>query len=253
MARWVCDNGLFSENVRWVVQIPRLYAVYKQKKDVNSFDRIIYNIFHPLFECTKNPSKYPQLFIFLQRVIAFDSVDDESKSERRVHKKFPVPHLWNSTGNPPYSYYLYYTFASLVSLNQWRKTRGFSRRSRYCLLIHQSCRYVCVATSRWRGWRHGSLNRRLCHLPSHQSRNSFAESPSPPVSLLSWTNWIGHVSSVEQRALFDVRAEPFACILSPRIERVAVYGWSTAIPLHTRTSYWRILCGSPGFLLSHSQ
>ena len=49
----------------------------------------------PLFEVTKDPSSHPELHVFLQRVIGFDSVDDESKTERRVHRKFPYPRDWD--------------------------------------------------------------------------------------------------------------------------------------------------------------
>jgi AMP deaminase len=39
-----------------------------------------------LFEVTKDPSSHPELHVFLQRVVGFDSVDDESKPERRLYR-----------------------------------------------------------------------------------------------------------------------------------------------------------------------
>ena len=126
LAAWVIDNKLFSHNVRWLIQIPRLYDVYKGSGMMNSFEQIIKNLFQPLFEVTKDPSSHPKLHIFLQRVIGFDSVDDESKVERRLFKKFPVPKVWDTKQNPPYTYWIYYLFANLVSLNHWRKQRGFN-------------------------------------------------------------------------------------------------------------------------------
>lgn len=84
------------------------------------------NLFLPLFEVTKNPQSHPKLHVFLQRVIGFDSVDDESKVDRRFHQKYPKPSLWDSPQNPPYSYYLYYLYSSMTSLNQWRAKRGFN-------------------------------------------------------------------------------------------------------------------------------
>lgn len=126
LAGWIVDNKLFSHNVRWLIQIPRLYDIYKSGGIVESFDEIVRNIFKPLFEVSKDPSSHPKLHIFLQRVIGFDSVDDESKPDRRFHRKFPVPKLWNNTQNPPYSYYLYYIYANLVSLNTLRKKQGFN-------------------------------------------------------------------------------------------------------------------------------
>ncbi|KAI9268906.1 hypothetical protein BDA99DRAFT_435247 [Phascolomyces articulosus] len=126
LAKWVVNNKLFSPNVRWLVQIPRLYNIYKSQNIVDSFHDIIRNVFEPLFEVTKDPSSHPELHVFLQRVIGFDSVDDESKPERRMFRKFPTPSEWDSKHNPPYSYYLYYMYANVSSLNNWRKSRGFS-------------------------------------------------------------------------------------------------------------------------------
>lgn len=126
LASWVVDNKIFSHNVRWLVQIPRLYDIYKKTGMVNTFRDIINNLFKPLYEVTKNPQSHPKLHVFLQRVIGFDSVDDESKVDRRFHRKYPKPSLWESPQNPPYSYYLYYLYSSLASLNQWRAKRGFN-------------------------------------------------------------------------------------------------------------------------------
>jgi AMP deaminase len=126
LAAWVVDNKLFSHNVRWLVQIPRLYSVYKKSGIIENFKQTVENLFKPLFEVTKNPQSHPKLHVFLQRVIGFDSVDDESKTDYRFHKKFPFPSKWDSEYNPPYSYYLYYLFSNLTSLNQWRKKRGFN-------------------------------------------------------------------------------------------------------------------------------
>lgn len=126
LAAWVVDHKLFSHNVRWLIQIPRLYNIYKAEGLVDSFEQVVSNIFKPLFEVTKNPESHPKLHIFLQRVIGIDSVDDESKPERRLYKKFPVPKIWSTGQNPPYSYWIYYLFANLASLNLWRKQRGFN-------------------------------------------------------------------------------------------------------------------------------
>ncbi|KAI1327563.1 AMP deaminase [Xylariaceae sp. FL0255] len=126
LAAWVVDNKLFSHNVRWLIQIPRLFDVYKATGLMDSFDQVVRNIFQPLFEVTNDPKSHPKLHTFLQRVIGFDSVDDESKVERRLFKKFPVPREWSSLQNPPYSYWIYYLFANMTSLNFWRRQRGFN-------------------------------------------------------------------------------------------------------------------------------
>ncbi|KAI1941838.1 AMP deaminase [Ophidiomyces ophidiicola] len=126
LAAWVIDNKLFSSNIRWLIQVPRLYDVYKSNGIVDDFEAVIKNVFQPLFEVTQDPSSHPKLHIFLQRVIGFDSVDDESKAERRLYRKFPIPKQWNTKQNPPYSYWIYFMFANMASLNSWRKQRGFN-------------------------------------------------------------------------------------------------------------------------------
>lgn len=126
LAAWVVDNKLFSHNVRWLIQVPRLYDVYKSSGLMENFEQVIINLFQPLFEVTKDPSSHPKLHVFLQRVIGFDSVDDESKAERRLYRKFPFPKDWGTKQNPPYSYWIYYLFANMASLNVWRKQRGFN-------------------------------------------------------------------------------------------------------------------------------
>ena len=130
LAAWVCDNKVFSPNVRWLVQVPRLYTVYKQSGIVNNFEDVLrsmsshasvvgrapgnaltlpsrpfipslrpsvsrltrlssraLDLFKPLYDVTLDPSSSPKLHQFLQQVVGFDSVDDESKPVRRIHKK----------------------------------------------------------------------------------------------------------------------------------------------------------------------
>lgn len=41
LAKWVVNNKLFSPNVRWLVQIPRLYNIYKSTGHVDNFGDII--------------------------------------------------------------------------------------------------------------------------------------------------------------------------------------------------------------------
>jgi AMP deaminase len=41
LASWILDNSLFSHNVRWLIQIPRLYNVYKQSGVVQTFQDML--------------------------------------------------------------------------------------------------------------------------------------------------------------------------------------------------------------------
>lgn len=125
LAYWAIENKIYSDNVRWMIQIPRLYDIYKSAKIVKNFQEILENIFMPLFEVTRNPQSHPELHKFLIYVSGFDSVDDESKTE---HIKFdletPLPEDWCQDENPPYSYYLYYMYANITVLNQFRRERS---------------------------------------------------------------------------------------------------------------------------------
>lgn len=100
--------------------------MYKANGQMDTFEEIIINIFQPLYEVTKDPSSHTELHVFLQRVIGFDSVDDESKVETRLYRKYPPPKDWNTKQNPPYTYWIYHLFANMTSLNVWRKRRGFN-------------------------------------------------------------------------------------------------------------------------------
>lgn len=56
------------------------------------------------------------------QVDGFDSVDDESKPENHVFNlESPLPEAWVEEDNPPYSYYLYYTYANMAVLNHLRR------------------------------------------------------------------------------------------------------------------------------------
>ncbi|XP_015785478.1 AMP deaminase 2 isoform X2 [Tetranychus urticae] len=127
LAKWAITHNVYSDNIRWLIQIPRLYDIYKSNNLVANFEQILANIFLPLFEATNNPEQHPELHKFLTYVTGFDSVDDESKPENAiVHKGMPLPNEWNSLDNPPYNYYLYYMYANICVLNNFRKERGMN-------------------------------------------------------------------------------------------------------------------------------
>ncbi|XP_042906606.1 AMP deaminase 2 isoform X3 [Parasteatoda tepidariorum] len=124
LARWAIKHNVHSNNNRWLIQIPRLYDIFKSNKLVNNFQEILDNIFMPLFEATNNPSSHPELHLFLKYVTGFDSVDDESKPENPMFDKDVThPSSWKDVENPPYNYYLYYMYANMCVLNCLRKER----------------------------------------------------------------------------------------------------------------------------------
>ncbi|XP_021844653.1 AMP deaminase isoform X2 [Spinacia oleracea] len=125
LASWFINNEIYSENAVWLIQLPRLYNVYKNMGIVTSFQNIIDNIFIPLFEATIDPNSHPQLHVFLMQVVGFDLVDDESKPERRPTKHMPTPAEWTNEFNPAFAYYTYYVYANLYTLNKLRESKGF--------------------------------------------------------------------------------------------------------------------------------
>ncbi|XP_071399654.1 AMP deaminase 2 isoform X1 [Centroberyx affinis] len=126
LAKWAVKHRVYSDNVRWLVQVPRLFDVYHTKKQLSNFQQMLENIFMPLFEVTVNPGSHPELHLFLQHVVGFDSVDDESKPEHHIFNlDSPLPVNWTEEDNPPYSYYLYYMYVNMTVLNHLRRQRGF--------------------------------------------------------------------------------------------------------------------------------
>ncbi|GLC55501.1 hypothetical protein PLESTB_000994400 [Pleodorina starrii] len=126
LAAWVVGFQLHSDNNVWLIQIPRLYNVYKETGVIENFQQMLDNIFEPLFEVTADPSTHPQLHVLLSQVVGFDMVDDESKPERRPTKHSEPPHRWNTKHNCAYAYYAYYIHANLYALNKFRESRGLN-------------------------------------------------------------------------------------------------------------------------------
>ncbi|KAL2543061.1 AMP deaminase [Abeliophyllum distichum] len=124
LASWFINNAIYSENAVWLIQLPRLYNVYRSMGTATSFQNILDNVFIPLFEVTVDPNSHPQLHLFLLQVVGFDVVDDESKPERRPTKHMPKPSEWTNEFNPAFSYYAYYCYANLYTLNKLRESKG---------------------------------------------------------------------------------------------------------------------------------
>ncbi|KAI4836477.1 AMP deaminase [Plasmodium brasilianum] len=126
LAKWVLDNNLSSVRVRWVVQVPRLYHIYKKRKLIKSFDEFLRNIFEPCFQAIKDPEHNKKIFEFLHQVVAWDSVDDETAISKYTMKggELPPPDKYTSDNNPPYSYYAYYMYVNIRSLNQFLASRN---------------------------------------------------------------------------------------------------------------------------------
>ncbi|XP_016886180.1 AMP deaminase 3 isoform X2 [Cynoglossus semilaevis] len=125
LSQWFISQKLYSHNMRWIIQVPRIYDIFKSKKLVPNFAKMLENIFLPLFEASVNPQNHKELHVFLKYVTGFDSVDDESKhSDHMFSFKSPKPEKWTSDENPPYSYYIFHMYANIMVLNNLRKELG---------------------------------------------------------------------------------------------------------------------------------
>uniref|UniRef100_A0A3P9J4G2 AMP deaminase n=1 Tax=Oryzias latipes TaxID=8090 RepID=A0A3P9J4G2_ORYLA len=126
LAKWFIKHKVYSPNMKWMIQVPRIYDIFKSKKLVPNFARMLENIFFPLFEATLNPQNVVAHKI-LVLVSGFDSVDDESKhSDHMFSFRSPKPEQWTTDDNPPYSYYIFYMYANIMVLNNLRKELGLS-------------------------------------------------------------------------------------------------------------------------------
>uniref|UniRef100_A0A7N6BP98 AMP deaminase n=1 Tax=Anabas testudineus TaxID=64144 RepID=A0A7N6BP98_ANATE len=127
LSKWFIHHKVHSPNMRWIIQVPRIYDIFKSKKLVPNFAKMLENVFLPLFEATVNPQKHKELHVFLKYVSGFDSVDDESKHSNHMFSfRSPKPDQWTTDDNPPYSYYIFHMYANIMVLNSLRKERGLS-------------------------------------------------------------------------------------------------------------------------------
>lgn len=127
LAKWAVSNDVFSNHIVWLIQVPRLYDIYKKKNPKLVFQTILKNIFGPVMDASLRPKDHPELARFLENVVGFDSVDDESRHETsQFTAETPTPDKYNMLDNPVYSYYLWYMYANISVINQIRKERGMN-------------------------------------------------------------------------------------------------------------------------------
>ena len=133
LARWFANNGMASISNKFLIQIPRIYHVYRKRGEVTSFAEFLDNIFRPLWNVSIDPMLDPELHNFLQHVSGFDSVDNESDLDTlKIHSE-DVPNIypedWTYEDNPPYWYWMYYMHVNIKLLNCYREGKGMSTLS----------------------------------------------------------------------------------------------------------------------------
>ncbi|NXF24799.1 AMPD1 deaminase, partial [Rhodinocichla rosea] len=127
LASWFNTHRVYSPNMKWMIQVPRIYDVFRSKNFLPHFGKMLEYIFVPVFEATINPQAHKELSVFLRHITGFDSVDDESKhSGHMFSTKSPKPEEWTSPKNPSYTYYIYYMYANILVLNNLRRQRGMN-------------------------------------------------------------------------------------------------------------------------------
>ncbi|XP_062948766.1 AMP deaminase 3 isoform X6 [Cynocephalus volans] len=66
LARWFIQHKVYSPNMRWIIQVPRIYDIFRAKKLLPNFGKMLENIFLPLFQATINPQDHRELHLFLK-------------------------------------------------------------------------------------------------------------------------------------------------------------------------------------------
>ena len=129
LALWHSTHGMGSKKNKWLIQIPRIYSVLRKSGAVKNFGEQLKNVFQPLWAASIYPSRHPQIDHFLKYTSGFDSVDSEHGVDAAVDVNMVRPSQWNSTENPPYAYWMYYMYAHISALNQYRRSKNMSELS----------------------------------------------------------------------------------------------------------------------------
>lgn len=136
LAHWFDRYGMSSAQNRWMVSFPCNYSYLRRIHAVNDFGDYLDHLFAPLWEISLHPAHDAKFHYFLAHISGFDCYMYFAKKgvlqnpawQRNLQAPLSptYPHDWNTDAEPPYSYYLYYFWANIVSLNEFRASRGLS-------------------------------------------------------------------------------------------------------------------------------
>lgn len=123
---WLSRWNLISYNIRWNVQISRIFTKLFTVKRVSNFQEFLNMIFDPLLKTSKYMG-HLQLRYFLTNVCSLDLVIN--RKDAYLWKEFTdvncPPINWEAKGdNPTIAHYMYYLFAGIAKLNTIRQDRG---------------------------------------------------------------------------------------------------------------------------------
>eukprot|EP00668_Euglena_longa_P003420 GGOE01004003.1.p1 GENE.GGOE01004003.1~~GGOE01004003.1.p1 ORF type:complete len:1457 (-),score=434.93 GGOE01004003.1:196-4566(-) len=122
LAKWQNIHGVASTNNKFRVQIPRLYSAARAKLKVQHFGELLHNVFLPLWEVSKEPSRNPILDHFLSHLSGFDMVANESVMEPPFFDG--DPERWDGPDNPSFATWMYYMWINITTLNHFRDQCG---------------------------------------------------------------------------------------------------------------------------------
>ncbi|KAJ9443985.1 AMP deaminase [Diplonema papillatum] len=126
LAKWAATNDVTRWCNKWLIQVPRIYHVFKKRQMLENFGQLIDNIFRPLWEVSIDPRSNWALHQLLAQVVGFDSVDNEKLTDLPFSDRSPSPSNWNTDKNPPYVYWLFYMYANIKTLNTYRAQKGLN-------------------------------------------------------------------------------------------------------------------------------
>ncbi|ELP88097.1 AMP deaminase, putative [Entamoeba invadens IP1] len=108
------------------IQVVREYAKLKHQNIISCFEKIICNIFGPLFEATLNPENNFEVSELLKRVGSFDTKGDESVYSVDGNLEQELPSEYNSYSEPSFQYWIYFLRMNISVLNNLRKSLGLN-------------------------------------------------------------------------------------------------------------------------------
>ncbi|CAI1511106.1 hypothetical protein GRS66_008648 [Saccharomyces pastorianus] len=153
-SQWLLQWKLVSYNVRWNIQIPRIFPKLFKENVVSNFQEFLDLIFNSLFDLEKNETMDSSVDsdtigvqFFLSNVCSMDLVIKES--DEYYWKEFTdvncKPKFWTAQGdNPTVAHYMYYIYKNLSKLNFLR-----SQNLQNTIILRNYCSPLSSRTSQF--------------------------------------------------------------------------------------------------------
>jgi len=123
LSAWIKRYKLKSSCIRWYLQVPRFYGVFRGYGQIKTYAEFLTNIFGRILEASQNEGS-DDLSEFLEDVVGIDSVDDEGAKDKRNELEKEDASLWSVGDNPSYHYYMYHMYYNVAVINRVRASRG---------------------------------------------------------------------------------------------------------------------------------